>query len=210
MKPIYMGAAWAMLTLCLLLPGKGQAATSDRYHTDQAEVSLLSSSPSVVPGQALAIGFQQRLAPGWHSYWINPGETGAPTQLEWTLPHGTTAGPLQWPMPSRFLIGPVVNHGYEGDVTLLTDMTVPQQLPIGGTWTVSVHARWLVCQEQCIPQQATLSLSLPVGPSAPNTPVPTAIQEARRQLPRPLTSTALQDVGGGKLKIGRASCRERV
>ena len=43
-----------------------------------------------------------------------PGDSGLPTTLAWTLPAGFKAGEIDWPTPSRLPIGPLMNHGYEG------------------------------------------------------------------------------------------------
>lgn len=127
------------------------------------DATLVAETQSIVPGQALHIALHQVIKPGWHTYWINPGDAGLPTTLEWQLPHGFTAGPIIWPTPLRIEEGPLVVYGYEDDTLLPLTIEVPKTLSIGATVTLTARARWLVCSDVCIPEDANLSISLPVA-----------------------------------------------
>src|SRR5258708_15908955 len=85
-------------------------------------VSLWAERDGIAPGQSFTLGLRLLHAPGWHSYWAVPGDSGLPTRLSWRLPPGFRAGPIQWPAPQRLPIGPLVDYGYEGDTLLLTDL----------------------------------------------------------------------------------------
>ncbi|HNI86392.1 MAG TPA: protein-disulfide reductase DsbD family protein, partial [Ottowia sp.] len=90
------------------LPG-GQAVIS----TEQVRAELVAHAPQgVLPGQPLWLGLALEHQPHWHTYWKNPGDSGLPTTLAWTLPAGFKAGEIDWPTPSRLPIGPLMNHGY--------------------------------------------------------------------------------------------------
>src|SRR5690606_26735552 len=118
---------------------------------------------AVRPGQTVLVGLHKRITPGWHTYWKNPGDSGQATAIEWRLPEGAAAGDIQWPMPSRFRLGPVVNYGYEGEVTLLTEIAVPEGAAPGSIFPIRATVDWLVCEEICIPEQVSLGLDLPVA-----------------------------------------------
>ena len=64
------------------------------------------------PGQPLHLALRQQIQPGWHTYWSNPGDSGLPTTIDWSLPQDFRAGPIVWPTPERFVVGPVVGYGY--------------------------------------------------------------------------------------------------
>lgn len=67
---------------------------------------LLAHAPQGAgPGQTVWVGLQIRHKPEWHTYWKNSGDSGLPTQLQWTLPAGVTAGEIQWPLPQKIRIG---------------------------------------------------------------------------------------------------------
>lgn len=155
------------------------------FQTDQVEVRLVPATAQVRPGERLTVGLHQRIAPHWHTYWRNPGDSGLATRLDWQLPAGAQAGPIQWPIPQHFEIGPVTNYGYADAVTLLTEVSLPSTLPVGSQVPIEVEANWLVCHEVCIPQKARLGLSLPVvAADAPASPIDPLITQARAQLPQ--------------------------
>ncbi len=106
------------------------------------------------------LGVKYTVAPGWHIYWENPGDTGMSTTIALTLPAGFSAGPVQYPGPESFVMpGDLVNYGYEGEVVLLSELTAPAVLPASGT--ITAETRWLVCSPaQCVPGSETLTLAL--------------------------------------------------
>ncbi|TRZ64597.1 MAG: hypothetical protein D4S02_10525 [Rhodocyclaceae bacterium] len=95
----------------------------------------------------------------WHTYWRNPGDAGSPTTLAWTLPAGFRAGEIEWPFPERLQRGPLASFGYQGDVLLPVLIFPPRELAAKST--LAVDARWLECNDNCIPRQAQLNLTLP-------------------------------------------------
>ncbi len=123
---------------------------------------LLSDTDAVTPGQPFHIGLHMRLAPGWHTYWKNPGDAGAPPDLALTLPPGSQAGPIDWPVPQRVAEGPLMTYAYTGDVLLPVTLT---PAATRGATTVKAHAQWLVCRDICVPEEADFQLDLP--PASP-------------------------------------------
>ena len=125
--------------------------------------SLIAETRNIVPGRPLQVALRQQIQPGWHTYWSNPGESGLPTTIEWSLPRDFRAGPIVWPTPERFTVGPVVGYGYENEVIFPVTIDVPVGLLPGSDVTISAHASWLACSDICIPEEAELGLSIPVG-----------------------------------------------
>jgi DsbC/DsbD-like thiol-disulfide interchange protein len=170
----------------LLLPGAAAAVESAAVTSPRATVTVIAGVEAVAPGQAFRIALRQRLAPGWHTYWSNPGDAGAPPEMALTLPEGAEATPLAFPTPERIPYGPLVNFGYHGEVILPVTVTPPATLLPGETFTVEAKASWLVCEKICIPEEGAFSLTLPVAA----TPVPAVataglMQQAEASLPRP-------------------------
>lgn len=205
----------AAITLATFTSASLAAPPSDRAATDEVQVRLISDSTQVAPGQTLLLALEQKIAPHWHTYWKNPGDSGQPTSIEWKLPQGATASDILWPAPKRFDVGPITNYGYEDRVVLLTEIRLPQGLTPGSTATIGAEATWLVCREECIPQQATLSLSLPVGPTAKPSLEHSALAAARAALPGPAPFAAVARLEGRDLIVswpstgaGGASARE--
>jgi thiol:disulfide interchange protein/DsbC/DsbD-like thiol-disulfide interchange protein len=155
--------------------------------------SLVGETRNIVPGRPLHLALRQKIQPGWHTYWSNPGESGLPTTIDWSLPQGFRAGAIAWPTPARFNAGPVVGYGYTGEVLLPVRIEVPADLRPGTAVTLSAHASWLACSDICIPEDAELSISVPVG-TVPD-PDPTwaqafAATRAHSPTPNPFLTTA--------------------
>ena len=152
------------------------------------EVELIPEKSSLVPGEPLTVALRLKMEKHWHTYWKNPGDSGLPTRIAWALPQGFSAGPIQWPAPRRINVGPLTNFGYEGEILLLTDIQVPAGIAAGSAVPITARADWLVCEEICIPGDATFSFMLPVGnePAAADPKWAKAIERTREQLPREL------------------------
>lgn len=194
-------AATTFVALVTLASAADAAPPTDRSATDEVQVRLISASSQVAPGQTLLLALEQRIAPHWHTYWKNPGDSGQPTSIEWTLPKGATAGQILWPAPKRFDVGPITNYGYEDQVLLLTEVRLPQDLTPGQTTTVTAEASWLVCREECIPQQATLALSIPIGAAAKDSAEATILSTARAALPGKASFQAAARLEGKDLLV---------
>lgn len=160
-SPILFCAAW-------LAAFASVAAAQDDglVRRDHLSVQLVAADRAVVPGGTLDVALRLVHDPHWHTYWLNPGDSGLATKLSWTLPEGASAGPIGWPAPSRLPLGPLINFGYEGDLLLPVRIALPATLAFGDTFAATVKASWLVCKEECIPGDATLSLVLPVAERA--------------------------------------------
>ncbi len=155
----------ALLAL-LLLPLAGFAQNllggdATVVKTDQVRAELLVHAPEgAAPGAKVWVGLQLTHAPEWHTYWKNSGDSGLPTDLQWTLPPGVTAGEIAWPTPRKFPIGPLANYGYNGTVLLPVPLTVSPDFQ-GQQLDVKLQAAWLVCRKECIPEEGSFSLRIP-------------------------------------------------
>ncbi|MBK6998732.1 MAG: thioredoxin family protein [Rhodoferax sp.] len=174
--------------------------------TAQVRAELLAHAPDGVGrGKTVWLGLQLAHQPHWHTYWRNPGDSGLPTTLQWQLPAGITAGDIAWPLPQRIPIGNLANYGYEGTVLLPVPLTIAPdfQAPPSGVLDVRLAASWLVCQQECIPQDGNFVLHLPVQGS---TALHAAdFEAARAATPQELagaTATVTATVAGeGGLKL---------
>jgi thiol:disulfide interchange protein DsbD len=127
-----------------------------------ARVALLADHAAVRPGQRLMAGLRIVHDAGWHSYWINAGDSGLATRFDWTLPEGARAGAIRWPFPERLPAGPLTNFGYGDALLLPAELQVPADAAVGRSFRIALRARWLICAETCIPDEATLALELPI------------------------------------------------
>ena len=134
----------------------------------QTIATLVTDSDQVAPGQTFHVGLRLRIAPGWHTYWHNPGAAGVAPDLTFALPPGSVAEPIQWPTPERIVEGELVAYAYQGDVVL--PVTIKPGI---APFPLQAHARWLVCRDICIPEDADFTLNLPEGQpsSSPQAPL---------------------------------------
>ncbi|EUJ10625.1 thiol:disulfide interchange protein [Methylophilaceae bacterium 11] len=137
-------------------------AASHQASTPQVQAALVSSVSKVAPGEEITLGVHLKIIPHWHMYWQNPGDSGTVTTVDWQFSQPSEVGEILWPIPHRFKMGPIVNYGYEDEVTLPVKVKVAANLKSGETFKTTAIVDWLVCKEECIPQQVTLALSMPV------------------------------------------------
>jgi thiol:disulfide interchange protein DsbD len=166
--------------------------------TDNVEAELVAERTAIVPGEPIIVALRLKIAPGWHTYWRNPGDSGLPTTLAWKLPDGIAASDIEWPAPRALPAGPLVNYGYEGEVLHLVTLTPAKSLASASPVTLSARADWLVCRETCIPEGADLALTLPVaGTNAPDPKWGGPIAATRAALPKPLAGWQASAQGNG-------------
>ncbi len=141
--------------LCLLVvllgPVSAWAAESAPVSSPRLTATLVSDVDAVTPGVPFGLALRLRMAPGWHTYWQNPGDAGAPPEFSVT---GADIGPIAWPAPARQPEGPVMTYGYSGEVLL------PVRATTTGPATITAEASWLVCEKICVPEHGTFTLSL--------------------------------------------------
>lgn len=153
----------------------------------KVKVSAIPQTPAI-RGTDLPIAFIQDIAPHWHTYWVNPGDSGQEMKIDWTsLPDGITARDgLQWPVPERIAYGPLFNFGYKDRAVMIGHLRVPMDYA-GDTIAATARVTWLVCEEICIPEETTISIAVPVAATAadmtgaPQTPV---FEAARAAMPK--------------------------
>jgi len=165
-----------------VLAQQAVVSTDQDYHVD---LDLIPEQTAAVPGQTLWLSLRMTHDPRWHTYWINPGDAGLPTEIAWTLPEGVAAGDIVWPIPERFdLPADLVDFGYTGEIFLLVPLTLPADYAAAAL-PLSAAVKWYECDEVCIPGNASITLDLPVAPTAePNTDQAHAFAQTRESQPR--------------------------
>ena len=192
-----------LVALFAIAPALTRPVAAAPVQVKHARIELLSEHASVKVGSDFLLGVHFLLEPGWHIYWVNPGDSGQPPVFKWQLPPGFTAGEVQWPQPHRLQSSPqVVDYGYRDDVLLMVPIHVARFDNIGsaGSPLITLDAKWLICREVCLPDRAQLRLALPFASSAQdrNTDAAPLFANAKKLLPKPLPSTWKTTVESGK------------
>jgi thiol:disulfide interchange protein DsbD len=150
------------------------------------DIALVPENTAIAKGEPFTVGVKIHHHEGFHTYWQNPGIAGVPVKLQWELPEGFSAGPIQWPYPEKTMMAIHPVHGFERDVMLLVEITPPGEIAPPRV-TLKATASWMACADGCYPGKKTLSCELPVAAEAkPDPVVASAFQKAREELPKPL------------------------
>ncbi len=168
-----------------------------------------SEEKAIVPGKSFTVALQLAHPAEWHSYYQNSGGVELPPVIEWKLPAGITAGPIQWPVPE-------VKDGYfgksfvyHGSPLFLVDLTAPASLEVGKSVTLTANATWQICKESCISEAMSFTITLLVAAVGEKDPATTALfQKARNSQPKKAPSlkvSAQSDGGDIQLRIEPAS-----
>ena len=105
--------------------------------------------------------------PGWHVSWRNPGDTGLPTRLVWTLPNGVRVRNETWPVPVIAHTNVGATHTLEGEIPWVISFAADSASAADRLLTLTI--KYGVCRDVCIPEQLTVQGVLPGFASSPKT-----------------------------------------
>ena len=193
-------SALAMLAAALTAASTVFAAPVE---TEYSAVELLVLEGSLpADGGTVTAGLHLQPKPGWHAYWVNPGDAGLAPSLRWRLPDGFSAGELRFPAPHVIPFGEFVTYGFDEAVLLLVDVDVPPGLPTAASYTLAAQARWVVCDDAlCVPEQADVAATLLVGDGAPDPTRTAQFAAARGKVPPKVDWPARFEQGGGEVQV---------
>jgi thiol:disulfide interchange protein DsbD len=178
------------LSFFLLTPSLAQDLNqNDEDQQEYVTFRVLAERTTVAGGEEIWVGVEQSIAPEWHTYWRNPGDSGAAPQHHWNLPEGFSVGEILWPAPKKMPYPPLMNFGYENNVFLMQKLSLPDTLP-EGVIRLGLTAEALVCKDICIPAFADLELVLndPENTEELNAAY---FEKAQTSLPEPASWVAL-------------------
>ena len=133
----------------------------------EVKVELVSETKSTRPGDILWLGIRFTIPNGYHTYWRNPGTVGLPTSIQWKLPDGFEAGPIQWPLPIVSKMASYEVWGYRKSAFLVIPITVGTEVEQPSEVTLKAGLQWMCCHTQCFPGFKDLTITLPVSDSEP-------------------------------------------
>jgi thiol:disulfide interchange protein/DsbC/DsbD-like thiol-disulfide interchange protein len=170
-------------------------------NTGNLEARLMSVPTQIAPGETFTLLLEHQIRPDWHTYWVNPGDSGAPIKLTWREPAGFTFSDVGWPYPERIPYGPLMNYGYHDRVVYPIEVTAPELIS-GDTVTFDMKGEWLVCADVCIPERGELQLTVSVGNELILDPEMVAEEAAARQrIPQYVSIPATVDATADDIKL---------
>ncbi len=158
-------------------------SAADVVRTDLSEIEMRTDYRSVSAGDEFHIIIELTPDQGWHAYWENPGDAGLKLEMDWDVPEGVEIGPLQFTTPHLIPFEEIVSYGYDGKVTILADARVAEDVDVSQL-QISGNAFWLICSDAlCVPQDAKIGFSLPVGESAIEPDLMALVEAAKADMP---------------------------
>ena len=139
------------------------------------------------PGQEFHIIVAITPDAGWHTYWENPGDSGAPTEIEVGAPEGYRVGKPIFPRPEIFITANETTYGYSKQVAIFIPVKAPSST-LDGRADFQVTTAWLACKKSCVQGEETSTITISVraweeGPIRKSK----SIQRWQESLPHPLS-----------------------
>ncbi len=179
-----MAAAFRALALLFLLHqlifAVDTFAFSEHPHS---RARWIASHQSLHGERPTYLALHLKLDPEWHSYWENPGDSGAAPILEIKAPEGVVVSKSLYPLPKRIEVPPLMTFGYEDEVMYLFEARLDPDYKGKETVSLELNAEWLVCKVECIPAYGTFALTLRTDGPHTVSADEQAIQAVRKQLP---------------------------
>ena len=168
--------------------------------TGNLRFQVIPEASTIVKNGDLLIGLRQTPAPGWHSYWVNPGDVGLATEITWDLPQGVSVGTVDWPTPERLPYSGGMTYGYTGPATLIVRLHNDSGRKSGSSLPITAHIASLVCDQVCQPVDADLHFTLKVSDQAPAGRDPSLVA-ALKALPTPMAVRSSVDWDKGRVGL---------
>jgi len=155
--------------------------SSAAVRSGKASADWITSSTTIASDAEVTTGLRLVVDPGYHTYWVNPGEGGMKPSVKWELPPGWKTSDPAYPVPKRFMTGDLPGFGYEG--TVIFPVTVTPPANFSGKAILKGKFSWLTCDDKgCIPGTAELELTLNSGETSPSVNAK-AIEVSQRKVP---------------------------
>ena len=132
------------------------AVDAKAVKTDHAEISIIGKNNIISEPGTIDLGYKFIFTPGWHTYWINPGDSGGPPNFQFNQIKGWKINQNLWPGPQTIEYPPLMTYGYENEVVF------PFKLEIADLENkeADINIKFLVCDDICVPEEANLKLIL--------------------------------------------------
>ncbi len=156
------------------------------------KVDLKLDAQTARPGETVMTALQMSMPEGYHTYWVNPG-TGLPTEIEWTLPEGVTAGEIQWPAPEKYEDTVSGGYVYHGDAYLLIPIEIGEGVPPGEI-ELKGAVSWLECKTSCIPGSGDVAARLTIGSERVASAEASSFDEWKKRIPKKVADLPVKAV----------------
>ncbi len=168
-----------MLRLIAIIAVTFLAAPAFAAATDWQEIApgvkaRLISSDTLTDGMTLA-ALELDMPQNTNTYWRIPGETGIPTEFDFSTSRGVGEPVVYWPYPEIDRSRGYLDYAYYGPVVL------PFEFEAGEGAVLDVAVTLGICSDICVPAEA--ELSLPLDFTAPDAAQSIRLDQAMAETP---------------------------
>ncbi|MGI8853788.1 MAG: protein-disulfide reductase DsbD domain-containing protein [Methyloceanibacter sp.] len=181
------------------MSGAGLAAVSSPWvASTNSQARLISGTVEIDGKPTLLAGVQMRMDPGWKTYWKNPGDSGVPPGFNWSGSKNLKSAEVLYPAPQRFADGSGTAIGYSQEVVFPVKVTPERE---GEPVELKLTFDYGLCMDLCIPNETSLSLTLPAG-ATEDPGEALLLADVLARVPRPEAPDALPRVGNIDARLG--------
>ena len=187
-----------LLFLSLILLSSS-AFLENKYFASNSSFEVIPEKNVIDKEREIFLIVKFNLDKNWHTYWINPGDSGDPASFNWDLPEGFNISEPIWPTPELIPYPPLTTFGYTDELKLLFKLSLPEQIDL--TNKFSLVSKWLVCADVCIPQEGKVSFVLSKGNSDDLSSLNILINEVKSSIPKEVSQKVSSKIEDGMLTL---------
>ena len=193
------------LTLILL---SSKAFLDNKYVASNSSFEVIPEKNIIGNENEIFLIARFNLDKDWHTYWINPGDSGDPASFNWDLPEGFNISEPIWPTPELIPYPPLTTFGYTDELNLLFKLSLPKQLNEINKF--SVISKWLVCADVCIPQEGKVSFILSKGTNTNFSIKKILINDVKSSIPEVIKQKVSSNIEGGILTLDLSNLNSNI
>lgn len=188
-----------ILLIGMLLLASCNVLADEKAIASNSSLELFTQNKTISDEKEIYLLAKFSLQKDWHTYWINPGDSGEAATFEWDLPEGfQVTGPF-WPEPEVIPYPPLTTYGYTDNLNLLFKISIPNDAREINT--ITVNSKWLVCADVCIPQEGKAKVSIQKSISSEFSNESGLINKAILNLPEKIETPILAIVENNNLVL---------
>jgi DsbC/DsbD-like thiol-disulfide interchange protein len=149
-----MIARFAFAAALLAAPSAFAAQTPWQEVAPDVRLRLIADDVRNASG-VTRLGIEIDMPQNYKTYWVTPGESGIPTEIDWTGSSGIGKAEMAWPFPTVEVLGGLTDYVYHGPTVLPVELAVEGDKP-----SIKAAVVMGVCSDICVPVMASFTLDL--------------------------------------------------